>query len=134
MDMQRLMDAITTAGRESRKRYHLSLGQLHDLCGAFPEALVIVDGEHGLGTEHSYRGYYEDLCFEPAPDPVPSQDVFAACQRALSQTYEGYKGGDFRYAEDTSLWVAHYGCTGRALVAGEYRDGAIHLTTKEIGW
>lgn len=132
MDIQKMFDAISNAARDGRKPYHLSLGDLHDLCEAHPEALVVVDGEGGVGEENSYRGYYHDIAFFPAAEPTAASDVLNACKRGLADTYVGYKGGDFRYDRDTPTWYAYHGCCGPAIVAGEYRDGAIHLTTRDI--
>lgn len=132
MDIQRMFDSICAATREARKPYHLSLGALHDLCARYPEANVIVDGERGLGSEGSYRGYYEDISFQPTETPTPASGVLNACKRGLSNTYHGYKGGEYRYDRNTPTWLAFHGSCGPAIVSGEYRDGAIHLATRQV--
>jgi hypothetical protein len=131
MDIQTLLDAVSDAARSTRSDYHVTLGKLRDLCRDNPGGRVIIDGEKGLGDEHSYRGYYADLAFEPVAEPSPSVDVLAACERALSGTYEGYKGGDFRYDEHAPLWVASYGCCGAAIVSASVRNGDVHLVTRD---
>jgi hypothetical protein len=131
MDFQKMLDTISETASAARKPCHLSLGALHDLCAEHPHAMVIVDGDGGLSAESSYRGYYDEIAFTPVSNPTSAKHVLTACRRGLSATYEGYKGGDYRYDRSTSTWLACYGSCGPAIVSGEYRDGAIHLTTRE---
>jgi hypothetical protein len=139
MDFQKLFDGVSASMRDARKPYHLSLGALRDLAAEAPEGTLFVvqddDGgiSGGIGNEHSYRGYYDDLALERISDPTTAADVLAMCERALSETYEGYKGGDFRYDEDTPLWLAFYGITGLAIVGvSKPADGVIGLVTKVV--
>lgn len=74
----------------------------------------------GFTEPHSYRGYYEQLAFEPAANVLVS-DMLADAKRALDATYPGYKGGDFTMTKWTEVWLANYGETGEAL-------GSIFLT------
>lgn len=134
MDTQKLLDGVSNSMRETRKPYHLSLGALRELAEQFDKAVFII-AEEGVGitNEHSYRGYYDDLAFERSSEPTPAAEVIAMCDRALSQTYEGYKGGDFNYAPDTPLWLAAYGCTGEAIVdVDPVEPGVLALVTKEV--
>lgn len=132
MDIQKLMDAFSDAARMERSNYHVTLGRLLAAVEDNPDGKVIVDGTGGLGREDSYRGYYADLSFVPAGEPTPCADVRTMCERALTETYEGYKGGDFTYDDRTALWVAHYGCTGPAIVDLTVQDGNVLLTTKIV--
>jgi hypothetical protein len=58
-DLQGMMNMTQTMLRESRSRYHLTLGQLIQRLEPMPEIqpILTVDGQgiEGLG---SYRGYY----------------------------------------------------------------------------
>lgn len=65
----------------------------------------------GFGNPHSYRGYYEDLAFEPVENTTVGEMLDAA-REALGQTFGGYKGGDYHMDEGTDCWLAEYGCTG----------------------
>ncbi len=132
MDIQKLMNAISESARVARKDYHVSLGALTKALRENPDGRVSTDDGRGLGEEHSYRGYYSDLSFEPEGTSSSVAEVLAACERALKNTYEGYKGGDYTYADDTPLWLAPYGCTGPAIVALKVVDGDIYLTTKDM--
>ena len=132
MDMHALLNALSDAGRNTRSQYHVCLGQLAALCRENSDGLVYVNGSGGLGSENSYRGYYEDLAFAPIGNPTKAADLLAAIEAATTGTYKGYKGGDYTYGEDTPLWVASYGDCGQAIVSVEARDGDLHLTTKDI--
>ena len=68
----------------------------------------------GFANPHSYRGYYNDLAFEPAHD-VTIGSMLACAKSALGSTYEGYKGGDFKMGEWTTCWFASYGACGETI-------------------
>ncbi len=60
-------------------------------------ALEAADPEHispiGLGSPHSYRGYYDDVAFTPRRNiSIAKQLAFA--KSALGKTFTGYKGGE----------------------------------------
>src|SRR5690606_4249490 len=69
----------------------------------------------------SYRGYYEELAFEPAQDMTVAQ-MLAAARRALGNTYEGYKGGHFTMGAGTPCWLATWGACGEELTRERLRD------------
>ena len=62
----------------------------------------------GFANPHSYRGYYEQLAFEPVAD-VTISDMLKAARSALNTTYEGWKGGDFTMHKRTDCWLAEEG-------------------------
>ena len=69
---------------------------------------------NGFSTAHSYRGYYEDLAFEP-DTYVTVEHMLTCAKAALGKTYCGWKGGEFRMHEYTTVWVAEHGRTGEAI-------------------
>ncbi len=75
----------------------------------------------GFDTPHSYRGYYEQLAFEPATGVTVGQ-MLGHARDALGATFEGYKGGLFTMREDTDCWVASWGACGEELTAERLRD------------
>ncbi|GAB7044878.1 hypothetical protein [Catenuloplanes indicus] len=83
--------------------------------------------KHGFGSPHSYRGFYEQLAFEPIENTTVGAMLDAACE-ALDATYEGYKGGTYRMDSLTECWLAEYGSTGEqlgpTLLRGMLADGA----------
>lgn len=68
---------------------------------------------HGFGDPHSYRGYYDELAFEPMDTTI--QEMLEACENADGKTYHGYKGGDFEMDGDTEVHIAFKGCCGSPL-------------------
>lgn len=62
----------------------------------------------GFGSPHSYRGYYDELAFEPEPN-VSVGDMLEAAKGALGKTFIGYKGGEFTMDEYTTVWISRYG-------------------------
>jgi len=65
----------------------------------------------GFANPHSYRGYYEQLAFEPVRD-ISIGDVLAAARSALGTTFEGWKGGDFTMTASTDCWISLHGESG----------------------
>ncbi len=133
MNMQDLVNAISDSHRTARQRYHVTLGHLTDVVLAMPSyGRVSIDGKTGLCGEHSYRGYYDDLAFDTCSCPTPKDDAVAMLKRAVSDTYTGYKGGDYTYNRNTPLWVASYGCCGSAVTGIATDDGDVVLTLTNV--
>ena len=88
-----------------------SLGNLLELLRAEDPRKVCPLGFAGA---HSYRGYYEDLSFEPAENVTVAQ-MLAHAESALGHTFEGYKGGDYKMGDYSTVWLAKYGETGETL-------------------
>jgi hypothetical protein len=132
MDIHALINAVLDGHRQDRTRYHLTLGKLTEaLENTVPAREVRTDTGSGIGREHSYRGYYDDLSFA-AVEHSTAGDLLKACKRAATDTYEGWKGGDFTYGPDTPLWFAEHGCCGLAIVGlRDGPDGALILETKD---
>ena len=125
MDIQSFIDTITNAARDSRKNYHVCLGELLDgLRQADPEGLVY------LTDPHSYRGYYSDLALEPTTTPIKVNQLIDQLEAVIDTELTGYKGGEFLMLADTPVWVSHYGTTGSALVG--FNPTTLSFLTKEI--
>lgn len=125
IDIQALMNTISETARDTRKDYHLCLGDfLSQLRDADPEATI------PLANPHSYRGYYSDLALEPTPGaPIKVWQLINQLSDVIDTELTGYKGGEFLMSADTPLWVAHYGCTGQALIS--FDPATVTFTTKE---
>lgn len=66
----------------------------------------------GFHNPHSYRGYYEELSFEPLENAKISE-MLKCAKESLGNTYEGYKGGEFTMTEYTNCNIAFIGeCAG----------------------
>ena len=83
-----------------------------DMLGELIEWLGQQDGTkvvpYGFGKPRSYRGYYEDVAFEPAQN-VTFAFMLENAKAALGSTFQGYKGGDYTMHEYTNCWIAEYG-------------------------
>lgn len=133
MDMQKLIDTMGDSMRFARGDYHVTLGKMIEALSAMPpETNVQLDVGGTPGRPHSYRGYYSDLSFAPSPEPITAEKFLEVCKQALGNSYEGYKGGDFKMDERTPLWSAPYGTTGRAIMGIVMHEGTAILVTKEI--
>lgn len=65
----------------------------------------------GFNTPHSYRGYYNELAFQPAQD-IKLEVVIKSIDRSYIETFEGYKGGEFSYNAETTCHLSWIGnCT-----------------------
>lgn len=62
-----------------------------------------------LSNPHSYRGYYEDLAFETRDEPQSAGEMLKVALSALGTTYQGWKGGDFKMTEHTTVWLSEEG-------------------------
>lgn len=158
IDLQALINEMGAIGAQERKRYHLTLGELGKQLALLPSAMLdapvvlsgyacppfeeMVENTAGRPKEltwsienpHSYRGYYEDLAFEPTPVAVSTvADVLTMVTSALGATFEGYKGGDFTMSDDTPLWVSCYGSAERYAIMGMAAGvGKVTLFLKRI--
>ncbi len=70
--------------------------------------------EFGFYHPHSYRGYYDELAFEPKKN-VTAGSMLACAESAVGKVYSGYKGGDYTMTELTDCWIANYGRCGVGL-------------------
>jgi len=83
----------------------------------------------------SYRGSYDELCVgykkqEWNKDQTVG-DFLKACEKAVGNTYTGYKGGDFTMDEDTPVWVAQYSeATSTGIVDIRYCSHFVLIETK----
>lgn len=87
----------------------MNLGQLNAVFLKMTDESFVFT--RGFNTPHSYRGYYNELAFQPAED-IALQDVIKALDRAYSEVFYGYKGGEFEYNMETTCHLAYKGnCT-----------------------
>jgi hypothetical protein len=86
---------------------------------------------YGIGNPHSYRGYYKDLAFELCSNKRTVTNILIEAKYCLGRDFVGYKGGDFRMARDTLIWVANKGCLGEKIISiGD--DGLIATAKDEL--
>lgn len=92
---------------------------------------VLVDVGGSLGEPDSYRGFYEQLAFEPVTEFRSVAEVLADAEEARGKTFTGYKGGDFKMTGSTLIWVSKYGQSGGPRIIGvEDTPDAVVILTK----
>lgn len=69
----------------------------------------------GWGEPHSYRGYYEQLAFDPETNTNVG-NMLDHAESALGKTFEGYKGGDYTMHGGTDCWIAESHSGGGQLI------------------
>lgn len=62
----------------------------------------------GFRDPHSYRGYYDQLAFQPARH-VSVSEMLADARSAVGTVYRGYKGGDYVMTEHSIVNISPYG-------------------------
>jgi len=77
----------------------------------FPREQVVAKG---FNEPHSYRGYYDELAFEPC-DNTTVGAMLDCAKEALNKTYQGYKGGEYTMTEYTCCHLAFYGSSGESI-------------------
>lgn len=121
--IQSAFNSLFAAWRRKRSETQLTLGGLIDaLENMAPDTEIT-----GLGGMNSYRGYYEDLAFEPITGSETAAKLLSRCTDALGTTLTGYKGGEYVVDLDAPLWVAPFGCTGVRLMAID-SDGTVVIS------
>lgn len=89
----------------------MTLDELITALEAADPALVLPDG---FDNPHSYRGYYDELAFEPASD-ISVGDMLAIARSAKGEWYQGWKGGEYKMTGWTDCWLAMEGCLGEGI-------------------
>ena len=137
-DLQRLVDTMSRAMRETRSNYHMTLGGLISRLSeigrsGMGNAKVVVDLGGSPGSFMSYRGYYDDLSLDRSGDGVTVQELLKKCETALGKHFTGYKGGEYLMDESTPLWVSEYGsASGIAIIDILLQGDRYELVTKTV--
>lgn len=87
----------------------MNLGELIEIL----ESCNLSKTVEGFGSPHSYRGYYDELAFEPMTTTIRA--MLEAAKSAVDEVYRGYKGGSFEMNNDTDIHLAYEGCTGEPI-------------------
>ena len=87
---------------------NMTLGKLIEWLEAQDQDLIVKDG---FGSPHSDRGSYYELAFSPEPESKISE-MLTHAKSALGATFTGWKGGDFKMGEWTSVYIGKYGECG----------------------
>ena len=120
MSLQTLFNEMALQWQKERSQSQMTLGQMIDYLKTLDPNTEI----QGFCSPHSYRGYYQDLAFEPIETEKVSV-LLELCYDALGEEYEGYKGGEFIMHKNTPIWIASYGCCGKKIIG--YKNGKLEL-------
>ena len=69
--------------------------------------------EYGISSPFSWRGSYDEVAFEILEQPMSKEDVLENIEKAYTDSFYGYKGGQYTYddyaevnfEEDSSRWT-----------------------------
>ena len=89
----------------------MTLGELIEFLEKRDPSKVV---SFGFWSPHSYRGYYEQLAFEPITDTTVGE-MLKAARMALGSTFSGWKGGEYTMHDCTECWIANAGNCGEPL-------------------
>lgn len=125
--LQSLLDGIKGDWQRERAETQMTLGKMISRLKEM-HSFARVDGLEG---PHSYRGYYEDLAFQPTGSFMRVEELLDLCRSAMGKAYEGYKGGTYVMGEHTPVWVAYYGHSGKRIMAINSKNGSIETAKEE---
>lgn len=112
----------------------MCLGDFHaELSSVPPETIVRTENFEALTDPHSYRGYYDEISFEPVQGiTVTAGELVKVVEDAIDKTFYGWKGGEYLMDADTPIWISSEGYnSGRMLTGVTVEDGIMTLTEEE---
>ena len=113
--------------------------------GELKQAFIRLDDEdfvfmEGFYNPHAYRGCYEQVAFEPR-EQITLSDIKKDINKSLNDVFEGYKGGEYEYGDDTLVNLSDYGISGKhdiqnfeelvTKMLNEYSDSHQTIPTKK---
>ena len=72
---------------------------------------------YGISEPFSWRGIYAEVCFEILKEPMTKAKILQRIQQATTETFYGYKGGKYKYDENTRV---NFECEYSAYTDGQY--------------
>ena len=69
----------------------------------------------GFMYPHCYRGYYDQVAFEPTGH-CNVEIMLDACKHAFNGPFTGWKGGEYMFHENTPCWLAVEGTTKESVM------------------
>lgn len=128
-DIQATMDAFAAVEQQARAQIQMTLGKMVIELLQMPGDRDLQD----LGAPMSYRGYYEDIAFEPTQRRTTASTLAKRLQQdCLYSTFTGYKGGEYRMHEGTPMWSAEYGEAWASRILGYDDAGNLILVPFKV--
>ncbi len=72
----------------------------------------------GITKPFSWRGSYDEVAFSIVESPMSKEDILANIELAYTETFYGYKGGEYKYDDYTTVNFEEEG--SRNYSAGRY--------------
>ena len=94
-----------------------------DLSVVTPDAKVIIEGSYGKSPSypHSYRGYHDELAFEPSNASLAAGEFLVMIGSALGPMV-GHKGGEYNVTMRTPVWVAEHSKLGARVIDTQFDE------------
>jgi hypothetical protein len=115
-------------------RTQLTIGELINLIGE--SDLIMDDGSHKTiefdfissvpNKLHSWRGSYDEAAISVENQGVlvvNAADFLQYIKQCIGKTFEGWKGGEYVFYEDTPLWISRIGYSDYTVPVGVFDDG-----------
>ena len=99
--------------KEKAESGQLNLGELISRLNKEPLDKIV---PRGFGNAYSYRGYYEQLAFEPEAN-VLVKTILAEAMKAKGERFRGHKGGAYCMDNETLVWLAEEGTCGEKITS-----------------
>jgi hypothetical protein len=78
----------------------MELGQFKKHIESFPKETRF---EFGISEPFSWRGVYAEVAFQMLEQPMTREEILTNIELAYSETFEGWKGGEYRYNDRTNI-------------------------------
>lgn len=144
-----MIDNAMTARRAEKMKDspQLTLGEIILKLEAMPDldARVIFDFQP-VSPDYlcSWRGSYNELAIVFGPVEASGNQVLATLRGAISETYDGWKGGEFKMGRLTPVWVVGSNGDSGVEISEDYQslgivdvkidDGKIVLATQAVDY
>lgn len=126
-NIQAFVDGLSAQWQRERGTTQMTLGELISALEKLQPGAEVT----GLNRPHSYRGYYEDLAFEPTDGKVSAASLLDDCRGVMGKILVGYKGGNFVMGELTPVWCSTYGTSSGLRLMAMLADGTIEMAAEE---
>lgn len=114
----------------------MTIGELKQLALKYHPDTKVQFGEGPFapdGSTHSYRGYYDRpaIGYGVGECSCTVGQFVSSLHKLTSTTYSGYKGGEYEYTDNHSVYVAQYSEAFCPVISGyRYVDGVVQLTLR----
>lgn len=137
MNIEDIMPGFHEKFRQRAIQHTMTLGQLIDELSTVDSDLPMrfCFGDLVPHTVLSWRGSYDHLAIGYAERTEPKVCEFLPqLTRALTSTFEGYKGGVYIMHRGTPVWVANWGSSGNntAITSIKASKHEVVIHTKQV--